>query len=46
MGREMKVESSSLCFVGNEFNLNPLGGVNSNLLNYVNVLFRHEIKTL
>ena len=30
MGREMKVEKSSLCFVRNESNLYLMGAVNSN----------------
>ncbi len=30
MGREMKVEKASLCFVRNESNLYLKGGVNSN----------------
>jgi hypothetical protein len=32
MGREMKVEKSSLCFVRNESNLYLMGAVNSNTL--------------
>jgi hypothetical protein len=39
MGREMKVEKASLCFVRNESNLYLMGAVNSNTQAILNFSF-------
>jgi hypothetical protein len=46
MGREMKVEKASLCFVRNESNLYLMGAVNSNTLAILKFSFGLRITTL